>query len=200
MTRPKLVVIAGCNGSGKSSFSNSLTPLNVKPYDFDRVYKEIYDSLISTDISDKMAYNLAREHFESAINTALEKKMPFCYETNFNSEPLYWPTLFKEKGYTLELIYFCLESTEKAKIRVRIRYAAGGHFVPDKEVESRYKLGFEYLNKHWEFFDRVSLFETSFHDASPKQILTMQQNIIVANKIFPEYLKKLLPSISKVLY
>ena len=121
MTSPKLLIIAGCNGSGKSSFSNAFSLLNVKPYDYDKVYKEKYESLISFELRDKMAHNLTREHLKSAIHTAIEKRMSFCYETNFNSTPLHWPKIFKENSYRLEIIYFCLDSIEKAKKRVLIR-------------------------------------------------------------------------------
>lgn len=203
MTKPTLLVIAGCNGSGKSSFSIDLSPSEITPYDYDKVYKEKYEALIPNELRDVMAHNLAKEHFQSAIHSAIENKKSFCYETNFNSTPLHWPNLFREKEYALDMIYFCLDSIEEAKKRVLIRYENGGHFVPDKEVESRYNLGFQHLNEHWSYFDSITLFETSVYNAPPKHLLSFRQteedSILVGEKVLPKYLRDLLPSINEEL-
>ena len=134
MHKPKLLVIAGCNGSGKSSFSKAFTSDVIIPYDYDKVFKEKYQSLISSDFKDVMTHNLTRKDLKEKIHTAINNKFDFCYETNFNSTPLYWPQIFKDAGYRLEIVFFSLDAIEKAKERVLIRYENGGHFVPDHEV------------------------------------------------------------------
>ena len=203
MTKPSLLVMAGCNGAGKSSYSIDFSPSEITPYDYDKVYKEKYEALIPNELRDVMAHNLARAHFLSAIHSAIEQKKSFCYETNFNATPLYWPKLFKENGYALDIIYFCLDSLEEAKKRVLIRYENGGHFVPDKEVESRYNLGFQHLNEHWSYFDSITLFETSVYNSPPRHLLSLRQtvgeNILVGEKALPKYLQDLLPSINEEL-
>ena len=195
MDKPKLLVIAGCNGSGKSSFSKAFTENETKPYDYDKIYKEKYESLIDTEFRDRMAHNLARKDLEDTIKTTINNRINFCYETNFNSTPLYWPEIFRSNSYRIELVYFCLNSIETAKERVRIRFENGGHFVPDNEVESRYKLGFKHLNENWKFFDSVTLFETSQYNDTPNHLFTMEENQIILKSDFSEYLDKLIPNI-----
>ncbi len=95
MHKPKLLVIAGCNGSGKSSFSKAFTDGVLIPYDYDKIFKEKYDSLIPTEYRDTMAHNIARKDLEERIQKAIDNRFDFCYETNFNSTPLYWPQKFK---------------------------------------------------------------------------------------------------------
>lgn len=196
MHRPTLLVVAGCNGAGKSSFSKALSPQNTSPYDYDLVFLEIYNNLIDSELINRMAHNLSFENLTSSIENAIMERKNFCYETNFNSTPLYWPTIFKQEDYRLELAFFCLDSIEKAKERVRIRVENGGHFVSDVEIEERYRLGYKHLNENWQFFDTLHLFETSQYDCEPNHILTITQNDQMVSVEFPEYLNELIPSIA----
>ncbi len=196
---PKLTIVAGCNGSGKSSFSPWLSEIASKPYDYDKVFKEKYDSLIPNELQDTMAHNLSWDDFNSAINIAIKKNKDFCYETNFNSTPLHWPKKFKKANYDIDIIYFSMDSVEKAKERVRIRFENGGHFVPDNEVENRYILGFKNLNENFNYFDRIILFDTSQYNAVPKHLATIINKKIVLLENYPKYLNKLIPNISKLI-
>ena len=72
MDKPTLTVIAGCNGSGKSSFSKALTSSSIIPYDYDKIYLEKYNSLIPTELRDVMAHNMAKSHFENCIDKVIE--------------------------------------------------------------------------------------------------------------------------------
>lgn len=101
-----------------------------------------------------------------------------------------------KKDYRLELAFFCLDSIDKAKERVRIRVENGGHFVPDQEIEERYRLGYKHLNENWKFFDAIHLFETSEYDRQPKHLLTIEQNDLIILEGFPKYLNKLIPNIA----
>lgn len=130
MHEATLLVIAGCNGSGKSSFSRALTPDNNSAYDYDLVFLDKYNSLIDNELKELMAHNLSIENLKNTIKTSIKDKSDFCYETNFNSTPLHWPEIFKQANYRIELAFFCLDSIEKAKKRVQIRVENGGHFVP----------------------------------------------------------------------
>ncbi|MBI1266152.1 MAG: hypothetical protein GC193_01845 [Cryomorphaceae bacterium] len=196
MSKPVLLVVAGCNGSGKSSFSKAFSPNDVVPYDYDLVFLDFYKSLIDNELRERMAHNLSIEDLRISIESARSQEKNFCYETNFNSTPLYWPTVFKRDDYRLELAFFCLDSIDKAKERVRIRVENGGHFVPDAEIEKRYVLGYKHLNEYWEFFDAVHLFETSEYDCEPKHLLTIEQNVLVILEDFPDYLISLIPNIA----
>lgn len=47
----------------------------------------------------------------------------------------------KAAGYTINLIYYWLDSPELAKERVRSRVAEGGHSIPDLTITRRYYAG-----------------------------------------------------------
>lgn len=99
MESPQLLVIAGCNGAGKSSYSRILSPEGIEAFDYDKHFLEIYSSIIPTDFQDQMAHNMTFQKLETQIDQAIEAGKSFAYETNFNSDPLHWPLIFKAKGY-----------------------------------------------------------------------------------------------------
>ncbi len=195
---PQLIVVAGCNGSGKSTFSGSLMSGSIIPFDSDKCFLKIYNSKPDSELRETIARNLAFERLEDSIKNAILNTYDFCYETNFHSEPMYWPDLFKQHGYSLKLFYFCLDSIEEARRRVQIRYQNKGHFVPDHEVEERYQLGYHFLNKYYKDFDSIELFDTSTYDSPPGSILTMSKGKVKILSNYPKYLRNKLPDITKI--
>jgi predicted ABC-type ATPase len=197
---PILTVIAGCNGAGKSSYSKAITSKNSPSFDYDKVYLEQYNSLFDSEIRDLMAHNLSRGILEESIDASLFSKIDFTYETNFNVSPLFWPEKFRDSGFNLRLVFFCLNSIDEAKLRVQIRVENGGHFVPESEIIERYKLGFENLDFFWSFFDEIYLFDTSTYKQEPKLLFSIFNGKIDQFENFPDYLKKLIPSIWELTY
>ncbi|AWK03787.1 hypothetical protein HYN56_05920 [Flavobacterium crocinum] len=195
MSKPLLLVIAGCNGSGKSTFSKPLSPDNFTPFDYDLEFLRFYNSLMDSDIRDLMAHRMAFKELKSQIKDAIENKSSFCYETNFNSTPLHWPELFKNNGYDLHLIFLCLDSIQEAKKRVAIRVENGGHFVPDSEIQKRYYEGFNNLNSFFNFFDYVDLYDSSKYLEKPSHILSIESGKVLHISNIPDYLNVLIPKI-----
>lgn len=192
MDKPLLTVIAGCNGAGKSSFANALSPKGTVSFDYDKEFLRIYNSQSDSELRERIAHNLAREIMENGILEAISTKVNYTYETNFNSTPLYWPEKFKKAGFKLILFFFCLDSIAEAKKRVQIRVENGGHFVPEWEIERRYHLGYQNLNDHWTYFDEVHLFNTSGYGEEPKHFLSLiERNVAVVEDI-PEFLTPIL--------
>lgn len=195
MPNPILIVIAGCNGSGKSTFSKLLSPDNITPFDYDYHFLKIYNTLIDSDIKEAMAHSMAFNELEYQIKIAIESKSSFCYETNFNSTPLHWPEIFKKKGYDLHLIYLCLDSIQEAKKRVTIRVENGGHYVPENEIVKRYYDGYNNLNSSFDCFDYVDLFDSSKYLKHPTHILSVESGKVSSITNIPDYLPVLIPDI-----
>ena len=89
MAKPVLTVVAGCNGSGKSSFSSALTPSNTLVFDYDKEFLRIHKTESDSELRDLISHNKARQLLETRINFAISNNLNFTYETNFNSTPLY---------------------------------------------------------------------------------------------------------------
>jgi predicted ABC-type ATPase len=109
------------------------------------------------------------------------------------------PRLFVIGGCNrFNLFFFCLDAIEKAKEKVRIRVENGGHFVPEDEIEKRYKMGFENLDLYFPQFDFVHLFNSSFYKTAPRHISSIKNGRLIYLSEFPEFLKFLTPSIAKI--
>jgi predicted ABC-type ATPase len=199
VSKPQLLVIAGCNGSGKSTYSKSLSPNNTLPFDYDKHFLDIYNAKFDSELRERMSHYQAFDILEQSIENAINNKLSFCYETNFNSTPMHWPEKFRSHGYEINMIYFCLNSVDEAKKRVQIRYENGGHYVPDDEVKERFYLGYKYLNEYFRDFDHIHILDASFYDAEPCHIVSLLNGKLECITKCPEYLKDLLPKITTLI-
>ncbi len=122
----------------------------------------------------------------------------FCYETNFDSHPLYWPRKFKERGYQITLIFFCLDSQEIARHRIQVRTEFKGHFVNDKTIDLKWKAGYKNLNLHFRFFDNILFVDNSKQSEIYTNLLQIEKGqIFMLTEKLPDYFHHRLPDIYK---
>lgn len=193
---PNLIIIAGCNGAGKSTFASSFLPEGFMSFDYDRLFIENYNSLPDSELREKFAKDQTTEVFESAIDKALLNKSDFCYETNFDSNPLYWPQKFRLNGYQINLIFFCLESQEIARHRVQVRTEFKGHFVDNQTIDIKWKAGYKNVNLNFRFFDNILFVDNSKPNEIFTNILQIEKGkIVLMTDFIPEYFEQRLPDI-----
>ena len=77
---PDLIIIAGCNGAGKSTFASSFLAEGLTSFDYDRLFLENYNSLPDSELREQFAKNQTTEFFECSIDKALISNTDFCYE------------------------------------------------------------------------------------------------------------------------
>lgn len=204
MQKPHLIIIAGCNGAGKSTYSKSFVN-DIIPFDFDKRFMENYATLIDSEFRETMANNITSEQFTNEIEVAFSENKSFCYETNFNNNPLVWAQKAKDFGYKVELLFFCLESIDLAKKRVQYRTENKGHFVADSTIFERWKDGYRNLNLHFLFFDYILLIDNSSENSGPLELFELEkskENQFVLRQFcdeLPEYSKRRFPTIFNLL-
>jgi predicted ABC-type ATPase len=193
---PKLIIIAGCNGAGKSTFASSFLPDGLISFDYDKLYLEYYYGMPDSELRDKFALDKTTKDFENAIMNALENNLDFCYETNFDMNPIYWADRFKSKGFTIDLIFFCLENQNIARLRVEERTEFKGHFVDNQTIDLKWKAGYKNFNKFYKIFDNILVVDNSRQKDVYTNILQIEQGEInLMSEKIPEYLKHRLPDI-----
>ena len=197
---PDLIVIAGCNGAGKSTFASSFLPEGLNSFDYDRLYLENYNSLPDSELRDVIAGNLTSETFTTTIEKTLAAKLDFCYETNFDQLPIHWPEIFKKNGYCLNLIFFCLDNQEIAKHRVLVRTEFKGHYVDENTIDIKWKAGYKNVNIHFSFFDNVLFVDNSTSNEVYTNIFQIKnKQITLMTDQIPKYFEHRLPKIYKLL-
>lgn len=145
---PRLYIISGCNGSGKTTASYTLLPDLLECRQFVNS-DEFAKSLSPFDPS--AASVTASRYMLMKINYLLGRFEDFAIETTLATRSLL--KIIKQAqsvGYEVHILYFWLNSPEMAIQRVRDRVAAGGHNIPDNVVRRRYVMGLQY------FFDTYS--------------------------------------------
>jgi predicted ABC-type ATPase len=110
MQQPRLILIAGCNGSGKSTFSQSIVGSDIIPFDYDKRFLEHYNSFRDSEFREKFAIDKTTSDLENLINSSFLNGQSVCFETNFVTVPLNWIKRAKDLGFLVEIYFFCLDS------------------------------------------------------------------------------------------
>lgn len=204
MPQPVLTIIAGCNGAGKSTYSTTLVKKGIKPFDYDKLLAQKYAAQKDSELRYEISKSQTTEAFENSINQAIENKESFCYETNFDTHPIFWAEKAKAKGYFLELHFFCLSSQKLANQRVHLRVQQNGHFIPQSTVSYKWKEGYKNLNLYYELFDHISVLDNSSPHGIPNMLFTLTRakpaQIIVHKTVpsLPIYAAHRFPDIYKL--
>lgn len=193
---PSLTLIVGCNGAGKSTFANSFLPDEITSFDYDRHYLEILNSMPDSEFREEIAQNQTTNAFEASLENALSHQIDFCYETNFDTNPLFWPNKFKENGYSINLIFFCLANQDLARHRVQVRTEFKGHFVNNQTIHLKWKAGYKNINMFYEFFEKILFVDNSKQNEVYTNLLQIEYGrIVFKSNIIPDYFKHRLPDI-----
>jgi len=140
---PKLYIISGCNGAGKTTASYTLLPEMLECSQF--VNADEFAKSFEPFHPEKAAVKASRMMLLK-VNALFEKKEDFSFETTLATRSLLkMVTRAKSQGYEVTVLYFWLNSPELAIERVKARVAAGGHNIPEETVRRRYRMGIQYL-------------------------------------------------------
>ncbi len=136
---PNLYVIAGCNGAGKTTTSFTVLPemLNCKEF----VNADEIARGLSPFQPETVSFQAGRIML-NRIKKLLKEGKDFAFETTLSTKSyVSFLKSAQQKGYSILLVYFWLESVELAKSRVAERVKKGGHNILPATIERRYHRG-----------------------------------------------------------
>lgn len=185
----RIFVMAGPNGSGKTTTTLALDPKLFEFYEFIN--------------ADEIARGLAPLHPESVALTAsklmllrlrelLKANKSIAFETTAaGTNYIKYLNLAKQQGYLINLIFLWLSTPDLAVERVARRVVQGGHFVPEVVVRKRYFLGLKnLLNYYLPIADHALMLDNSSVDSTSIIAKKTQDGLIIKNPAIWEEIKR----------
>ena len=140
---PRMFIISGCNGAGKTTASYSLLPEMLECSEF--VNSDEFAKGLSPFNPEKAAIKASR-FVIMKIRHLISRQMDFAVETTLATRTLLKTVkMAQSNGYTVTLLYFWLNTPELAIQRVKARVEAGGHNIPEETIRRRYRVGIQYF-------------------------------------------------------
>ena len=177
---PKLYIIAGCNGAGKTTASFTILPeiLGCKEFiNADEIAKGLSPFQPESVAMQAGRIMLAR------MDELLQKGETFAFETTLATksykQKIEWA---QANGYEVTLLFFWLDSPNMAKKRVAQRVAEGGHSIPSETIERRYHNGI--VNLFAIYIDMVDICYIFDNSEGRKELIAQKErhkDIVIYN-------------------
>ena len=180
----KLYIIAGANGSGKTTFAKSFASIHKMHFiNADEIAKELDPDNIT-----KHQVKAGRIFFQE-LNKRLAGNNSFVIETTLSGKYLVkYIKRAKENGFEVEMIYLFLEKPIANINRVATRVLRGGHHVPKDDIIRRFYRSRElFMYVYKDLVDKWIMYYNS--DEISEKIATNE--MIYDNKKWQEFIKDL---------
>ena len=181
--RPTLCIVAGPNGSGKTTTTIQLLEsewsadsLYINP---DNIAQETFGDWNSPEAVMKAARLATEKRYE-----CLEQQKDFVFETVFSSdEKLEFVRKAKAAGFFIRLFFVCTENPSINAKRIAQRVMDGGHEVPISKIISRYYKSLANAAQAIELVDRAYIYDNSVENALPQLLFRT-----VDGEVFKQYI------------
>lgn len=180
--KPTLCVVAGPNGSGKTTTTLQLLQnewaaesLYINP---DNIAQEEFGDWNSPEAVLKAARRATELRYD-----CLYARRDFVFETVFSSyEKLEFLHKAKEAGFFIRLFYVCTSDPAINVSRIVKRYMDGGHEVPISKIISRYYKSLVNAEEAITFVDRAYIYDNSVENQLPQLLFRT-----VDGEVFKQY-------------
>lgn len=181
MAKPRIYIIAGSNGAGKTTFATQFLPRYAGTVDFinaDLIAKGLspFDveraATAAGRISLQRFEELAALHHSFAIETTLSGR---AYAQRL--------TRLKQQGYELHLLFLWIPNPALAIRRIQHRVRLGGHDVPSTVVRRRYGRTLRNLvDVYWPMADYGQIVDNS--GPEPRTVAEkIGQHVVVLDRV-----------------
>lgn len=166
---PRMIVIAGPPGSGKSTLY-PVSSFGVACFNADDRAAELnggsYVGITRT------VREIVNREFRSFVVESIEQRVSFAIETTLRSEITFEQAdLARNAGFRVEMRYLALQDFSTQLERVRARADAGGHGASETTLRRIYAASLRNLRRAVQEFDTVWVYDNTSIDASHPLVL-----------------------------
>jgi predicted ABC-type ATPase len=189
MRTKNVYIIAGPNGSGKTTFATEFLP------DYAKCSNFINADLIAQGLSPFSPQQVAIKSGKLVLEQIKEYSkngLDFGFETTMSGVTyLKYFKMLKNKGYKINIFFLWISSPQLAIVRVKDRVAQGGHSVPIADIRRRFARSTEKFFKQYQLLaDKWILFNNS---APKPKIIAKKRNMhidIIDQGLFTKIIEK----------
>ena len=193
--RPVLIVIAGPNGSGKTSVTSKILHhewLEDSEYiNPDNVARDVFG-----DWNDRDAVISAANYCNRWRERCLVERKSHIFETVMSADDkVDYILRAKEAGFFIRLFFVSTESPTINAKRVAYRVMKGGHDVPITKIISRYDKSIANCKILSSVVDRLYVYDNSIDDADARLLFRLSEGELVKRYVnaLPDWASPILP-------
>ena len=155
----KLRIIAGPNGSGKTTFARKIYPHLIEEGAF--LNADIIAQKLSPDDVGRVALSAGKQ-FLGELDRRLLHDQSILLETTLSGKSLLSKIKeAQEREFNVTLIFLWISTPELCDFRVKGRVASGGHNVPFQDIRRRYDRGLHNLPQYLNEVDAFEIFQAN---------------------------------------
>lgn len=164
MARPRILVLAGVNGAGKSSIGgDTLRQAGIDWFDPDAFTRKLIQTT-GSPLADANA--AAWQEGVRRLEAAIAHGEDYAFETTLGGNTIAAKLRAASTHHDL-LVWFCgLDSPERHLARVRLHASRGGHDIPEAKIRERWQSSIANLIALLPHIARLQIYDNS-RDAEP---------------------------------
>ncbi len=164
--KPRMTVLAGTNGAGKSTITKRMNHEIGEIIDLDQMVREQQSDYITVG---KQVIRLVDHYIDSGTS--------FSIETTLSSQIIFKQIeRAKSSGFEIHAFFVGLLDVDLHILRVQERVRRGGHFITEQDIRRRYERSIRNLPKLIQVSDYTSVIDNTL---SPTQLLAFEAERVV---------------------
>ncbi len=176
--KPELIIIAGPNGSGKTSITQKFLhhewaegTTYINP---DQIAKDLFG-----DWNDKEAVLKAANYSSDLREKCLAEKKSFVFETVFSAQDkIDFVIRAKQAGFFIRIFFISTSNPTINASRIATRVMEGGHDVPITKIISRYNKSIQNCKTVSSIVDRLYVYDNSIDDVDARPLFRLSNGTL----------------------